>query len=656
MSPLTKGGFRGVLYEYRQNKPLKYYALSLSETSMVVNVKNFEKEIFMNRLWLLFLPLTCLLFTIHCSLLWAEEKAIKIEEVVVTATRGEESVEDVAQDVSVITKKQIEAGSYKSVAEVIRNVPAINLFEYGNRGLSATVSMRGSTSEQVLVMVDGKRLNKPGDGQVDLNSIDIPVENIERVEILRGASSALYGADAMGGVINIITRIPDKPETKVSASYGRFATEEINFYTSRKIKDAGFYLSVSRENSEGFRANTDYDMSSINTKFTYDISKDFHADFNIDYSHKDAGSPGALDWATPLATQTDENFLTGIGLRVKDTTLKFYSHNSRIRYINPESEDNTHKNYVNGLDLQHSLTIGSSNLLTGGIELLAEEINSRDNINDYNSVGDHSRARKGIFLQDEISITEKSILTLGARYDDVSSSSRLSPKASLLFKLPAQINISFSAGEGFRVPTMNALYWPDTGWAAGNPALKPEKSTEYEGSIQKFFGNAGNIKFVAFEKKSKDLIQWQETSPWRWTPVNVAEARITGFETEGGLHIKMADAGISYTFMDTKDITTGEKIRFTTRHQIKGTTSIYPVKGTTLSLEGIYVTNYVVQEGDPRCYFLLNGKLSQKIKLSNSIAADVFIIGKNILDRDFQTLTGYPMQPVQFIGGMSFNF
>lgn len=403
----------------------------------------------------------------------AEEK-IKLEEVVVTATRIEESVEDIAQDVTVITKKQIESGSYGNISEVVRTVAGLNLFEYGNHGASASVSLRGSTSEQVLILIDGKRLNKPGDGQVDLNTLPIPLENIERVEILRGASSALYGADAIGGVINIITRIPDKPTIRLSASYGRFVTRDLSLNTSRKIGNAGFYLSLSKEASEGFRTNSKYDIDAVNTKFTYDFSKDIHADFNIDYSHKDAGSPGSTAWQTPFATQTDENLLTGITLKIKDAALKLYSHNSKIRYINPGSEDNTHKNNVNGLDLQQSISIGTSNLLTGGFELLEEDIDSRDNLNSANSVGKHSRTRKGIFLQDEISLFEKTLLTLGARYDDIASTSRISPKASYLIKLPEQVNVSFSAGKGFRVPTMNALFWPDTGWAAGNPNLKPE--------------------------------------------------------------------------------------------------------------------------------------------------------------------------------------
>ncbi len=583
------------------------------------------------------------------------EEPIRLNEVVVTATRLEEPIEDVAQDITVITKKEIESGSYRNISEIVRNVSGLHITEYGNRGANAMVSLRGSTAEQVLVMIDGKRLNKPGDGLFDLNTLPVPIENIERVEILRGASSALYGADAMGGVINIITKIPDQAAAKISASYGRFVTREYGLAASQKIGNTGFFLSLSKERSSGFRTNSDYDIDAVSTKITHISSRDVQADLSFDFNHKDAGSPGALTWPTPPASETDENLFAGLTFKIKDTMLKLYSHNARIRYINPGSEDNTHKNHVNGIDIQQSLALGSSNLLTGGIEILEEDIDSTDNMNPANSVGRHGRTRKGIFLQNETSLSDKVIATLGLRYDDIADHERFSPKASIIFKLPWETTVALSAGHGFRVPEMNALFWPDTGWAEGNPDLKPEKSIEYESAVRKLFGNTGYIKFVVFEKKSDNLIQWQEVGPGKWSPVNIARARIRGFETEGKLHLAFLDLGANYTFTDPEDRTTDGKIRFGTRHQVKGSLSVYPMKGITVALEGSYVSMYVVQKGDPGCYFLLDGKISREVKLPKG-ALEVFLTGKNILDRDFQTIKDYPMPPVQFLGGISYRF
>jgi len=583
------------------------------------------------------------------------EDPVRLDEVVVTATRLEEPIEDVAQDITVITRKEIESGSYRDLTEIVRNSSGLHLTEYGNRGANAFASLRGSTAEQVLVMVDGKRLNKPGDGLFDLNTLPIPIENIERVEILRGASSALYGADAMGGVINIITKVPDQAAAKISASYGRFATQEYSATASERIRNTGFLLSLSKEKSNGFTTNSDYDINSVSAKINHSASRDVRVDLTFDYNHKDAGAPGALTWPTPLASETDEVLLAGVTVNIKDTILKLYSHNSRIRYINPGSEDNTHKNHVNGMDLQHSLALGSSSLLTGGLEILEEDIDSSDNMNPGSSIGKHSRTRKGVFLQDESSLTDKIISTLGVRYDDIAGRARFSPKASILFKLPWESTLAFSAGQGYRVPEMNALFWPDTGWAVGNPNLKPEKSVEYESVIRKFFGSKGDIRMVVFEKLSDNLIQWQEVSPGKWSPVNIAKARIRGFEAEGKLHLALMDLGVNYTFTDPEDETSDNKIRFGTRHQLKGSLSAYPANGMTIAFEGSYVSMYTVQEGDPGCYFLLDGKISQEIRLPKG-TAEVFIIGKNMLDRDFQTIKDYPMPPARFFGGISYRF
>ena len=115
---------------------------------------------------------------------------------------------------------------------------------------------------------------------------------------------------------------------------------------------------------------------------------------------------------------------------------------------------------------------------------------------------------------------------------------------------------------------MNALFWPDTGWAVGNPDLKPEKSVEYDSVIRKFFGNTGDIKMVVFEKISDDLIQWQEVRRGKWSPVNISKARVRGFETEGKLHLALMDLGVNYTFTDPEDETSDKQD--TIRHKTSG--------------------------------------------------------------------------------------
>jgi outer membrane receptor for ferrienterochelin and colicins len=319
---------------------------------------------------------------------WAGESAISIDEVVVSATRTEESVEDVAQDVTVITKGEIATGSYRSIADTLKNVVGVTIKDTGDRGALSTASIRGSNAQQVLILLNGKRLNKPGDGIVDLNTLTIPLETVERVEILRGASSALYGSDAMGGVINIITKVPADPFTTVSTSYGRFDTRNATAITSRKVGNFGYLISANGEESSGFRANADYQLWGLTSAFTFDVTKDFRIDINADYNRKRAGSPGLAAFPTPEARQTDENTEFGVTLRIKDTTAKLYSHNARISYTDPSFFiDSTNKNHILGTDIQSSVLVGTSHLLTGGIELISEGIDTTD-------IGSVNRTRK----------------------------------------------------------------------------------------------------------------------------------------------------------------------------------------------------------------------------------------------------------------------
>lgn len=602
----------------------------------------------MKRIWLMLLPFIML------SPAWAGEK-IKIEEVVVTATRIEESVENVAQDVTIITGEEIERSGYSSVADILKNVTGIQIREYGNRGASSSISVRGSSSAQVLILVDGKRLNKPGDGQFDLNTIPVPLENIERIEVLRGASSTLYGADALGGVINIITKLPAGPLTKASIIYGSFDTWNITLATSRKIGNAGYMFSASREESSGFRENSDYETWGANGKLTFDLAGDFHIDLNADYNKKDAGVPGPAAYPSPLARQQDENTLLGVTFRVKDTVAKLYSHNSRIHYINPDYFiDSKHKNNVLGADVQSSVLIGSSNFVTGGIELIAESIDSTD-------IGSQSRQRKGIFIQDDISINEKLIFNLGIRYDDFEQGRQLTPRAAILYKMMKDTTVRFTAGKGYRIPSLNDLYWHED-WGGGlgmfgNPELKPEKSTEYEISIEQNINKNIRAKALVFQKDVKDLIKWQQKDDYGllWKVENIDKARVRGFEFTSRINTGLAELETSYYYQDPVNRNTDERIYDLSRHQVTAVVSVNPFKDTTWSIEGRYVSNYVKSDKPKWCYFVLDSKISKKFPLSFG-EGEIFIKGKNLLDREYETSKGYPMPPVEFTGGISIKF
>ena len=152
---------------------------------------------------------------------------VEVGQVVVTATRTEVEISDSPQSISVITKEEIMNTPDRTIPEVIQRAAGVQINQNGPMGSLPLAQIRGSEAGQVLIMIDGRRINDAQNGQFDLSNLPLSKDEIERIEVLRGGASALYGSDAMGGVINIITKSPTKePYTRVSSSFGRFGTQE----------------------------------------------------------------------------------------------------------------------------------------------------------------------------------------------------------------------------------------------------------------------------------------------------------------------------------------------------------------------------------------------------------------------------------------------
>lgn len=599
-----------------------------------------------------------LILAFHFSLvtsLSAEEKTKKIEEIIVTATRIEETVEDIPASVTVITKDEIKNSPATNVTEILRNVVGLRITEYGKRGAVSLPRLRGSTAGQVLILLDGRRLNVPSSGQFNLNDLPVSLDDIERIEIIRGASSALYGADALGGVINIITRTPKDPFIRLNASYGSFDTQSYSLTTSGNFKAMGYLFSASKERSDGFRPNSNYDLNALNGKIGLDISPKSSFDISLSYLDKDARVPGSVTFPSPNALQTDEDTLLGITYKGKyteklDATARIYWNHYRLRFKDSDIfTDDTHNNKNATGEVQVDYLYNPSNLFTGGIEIGREDLKST-------AIGTRDRSRTGAFLQDEIRIGDSVTIIPGMRYDIFSpGEDELSPKISALYKLNDS-RFRGSIGKGFRVPTFNDLYWPDTGFTKGNPDLRPEKSIEYEIGWDQIFSEKVKTKMTAFRKDVKDLITWQPDPSSRWVPINIGKARIEGIELEGEIDIyKYFSIDLNYTYLNPEDERTGEKIPNLPRHQFNTLLrASYPF-GSAVSLDGKYTKNYA-DKGGSSSYFVMDGKIAHEVVILSKVKGEAFLGIKNILDKEYEVVKGYPMPSREVYGGLSITF
>ena len=198
------------------------------------------------------------------------------ETTVLIGLRKEVPVEKTATNITVISEEEIKNSDAKNVGEVLENKTGIvEVSKYGTLGSLSELRIRsgGSSSKQVLLMIDGRPVNDISGGSSNLS--EIPTENIEKIEVLRGPSSALYGANALGGVVNIITKkaTTQKPKTEIGLNYGSFNTQNYNFNFSAMPGKANIFLAGSKNLTDGFRDNSDYDSTNLSAKIGYDLEK-----------------------------------------------------------------------------------------------------------------------------------------------------------------------------------------------------------------------------------------------------------------------------------------------------------------------------------------------------------------------------------------------
>ena len=588
---------------------------------------------------------------------------VELGQVVVTATRTEIEISDVPQSVSVITKEEIMNSPDRTIPEVIQRAAGVLITNNGPIGSLTSANIRGSEAGQVLIMIDGRRINDAQNAQFDLSNLPLTKDEIERIEVLRGGASALYGADAMGGVINIITKAPtQEPYARVSSSFGRFGTQEYSLSHRWKPGPLGYSLFASRTRSDGYRPNSDYDSWVLGGELYYDLPWKGELKVSARNTQKEIGVPGTITFSDPDDRQKDN--LTQLDLNYRDkigsaVTLNFRGWQNIYRQTyDPGTQGPNfgpsflHKNYATGGDLQVNSAIGNAHLLTGGLEAIEDRVNST-------ATGVHQATRGALYLQDEIEVARPLTATLGLRYDYHSTyQDQINPRAGLLLRLPGEFRIRASVARSYRAPTFNDLYWPANAFVAGNPNLQPEKAWSYELGGEKKFGDLAVFKVAGFYRDVTDLIRWAPGTDFVWRPTNVQTAHIWGGETElifypwKGLTIPL-----NYSYLDPRDESTGEPITNKPKHIINAGVDYVTPFGLKSSLKGRYVQYYVNNTSTlNRDYFVLDARLAYEFKIYQKFKGEGFVSLTNALNRDYQINEGYPMPPQSLNGGVSIAF
>lgn len=511
---------------------------------------------------------------------------LKLDQVVVTATKTEHTLGEVPVAAEVITKEEIEQKQIKTVADALKLLTGVEINQTsGSWGDKGKIQMQGLDAKHTLILVDGQRwLGGHGDA-TDMHSI--PMEMIERIEVLKGPASALYGSEAIGGVVNIITRrAKDNYSLAASAAVGSRATQIHEATGGVKRGGFGGLLSYTYRESDGVNRETDrYAEHLLSGNLGYDFTKSIKLSIKPFYSeHKmlyETRTQERLGVNTSLDLAPDS--LSKLALRGSFFNYRHYTGNK---------SSNWNTNAYDG-EITYSRLLVDRVMLTGGYQYSFEDIDDKGK--KYKA----DQSLHSFYLQSEISF-QPVVFVLGARIDEQDQwGTQINPKGSVLVNVTKNLKLRGSVGTAFKSPSLAKLY--AKAWRMGpymvysNPDLQPEKSLGYQIGAEYTLLERHLFKVSAFRNDVRDMIVSRIVSRRRpphsmyWE--NVDEAYTQGVEVS--ITNRLTDtltAQAGYTFLDTRNKKLDKELTLRPKH--KATLELnqkIPQLGVNVNVTGIYI-------------------------------------------------------------------
>jgi vitamin B12 transporter len=578
------------------------------------------------------------------------------ETVVVSATAVPEEQSEIGSATTVITRQDIDRHGYRTVSEVLRAVPGLDVARSGAEGSLTSVFLRGANSTGALVLVDGARLNYPSFGGYDFSTLT--TEAIERIEIVRGPFSALYGSDALGGVIQIFTRAAGTGLSgRASVEAGNAGAREGEASASYGSGPWGFSASVRDGRIDGDRANSDWRQKSGAVRIENRPAEGARVALEGSIVDGEVGVPGPVSLAPSHARSTwrEERLALPVSFRPAEghqTTVLVASVTSRPTFSDPNPDFPFF-----GKTRNRSLQARAGDTWTAGSNRLTGFASwERDQVDDSSNFGQNLQGQHtsiwGVGLEDSIRVSDRITATAGARYDRHSQfGSAWSPRATLAWRSADSLwKLRASGGSAFRAPSVGELYYP----FSGNPDLKPERSVSWEAGAERAVGN-GRAEVSLFWNDFRDLIVYDFA---RAQDFNVGRARARGIETvfrqELGSRVG-AEAG--YTYLDSEDRGSGEALIRRPRHRAFFSLALRPFAGLTVSPRATFVG--VRRDANPASGIHFDNPSYVRYDLFARFAIGrvaPYVRLENLTDRRYDEAAGYPAAHRRFVGGIEAGF
>lgn len=607
------------------------------------------------------------LFAILSSAAFAQNVAVteKSDEIVFTANKTPTLLSEVGSQTIVINQQEIENRQYHSATEALAAQPGVILSQNSNSGPSS-IFVRGANSANTLVLVDGVPLGDPiGTGRTVDFSLLGSLLDVDRIEVLKGPQSSIYGSSAMGGVIQIFTNNLNKPGTRLRLMAGSHGTIQVSATTTGAVGDFRYSLGGLIDNTRGIDISTrenkpaqQYDKDrnknrQLSGRFNYLLNENFDVDlaltYNNRYSEYDSdfsnyywdpyndynksklftgrlalnGSFFEDQWTSTLSyaltqihrdnyTSNDIGWPTAIG-----SAPAYYRFRGKTQTINFDNELTFYKDFATRFGFAYQKEQGSGS----------------DRVN-------HSQNTKSIYVEQSLNFADKFFNTVGIRYDKNSiAGSKTTYRLTSRYNFNEMVAIKGSFGTGFTSANVYQLF--DT--FAGNRDLKPETSKGFDIGVELKPTTNSLIALSYFDTRYKNMFTNDSSTQWKYE--NLSKAKISGFEIVGSVEINdQWGLSGSYTYLDAKQKKEGgqyKKMLRRPKHQITASVTYKPIEAITLNASGTYYGKRQDEKNNQdielSSFAVFNIAGSYKINRRFSVDAKI----QNLFDKDYEFAKGY---------------
>ncbi len=589
----------------------------------------------------------CPVYAIALAL--ASTPALAEEEIIVSALRAPAAISETGSSVSVITSREIMARQYVFAADALRDATGVSLARNGGPGGVASARIRGAASGQTQVVNDGVVVNDPSAPQGGVNFANLDASTIERIEILRGPQSLLYGADAIGGVIAITTK-----------------RDGVNGFVE------GGSLGTARAGiSAGFENNGAFGHASVSAITTDGVSRAAAGDERDGYragaATLSAGAPLSQHWRTEITFRASLSRAEVDGFPAPAFTLADTREVAHAEeYLTAGKLIQTFNNFNGALTLaynaidRHNTDNGVESFSAKGGRMTADYIGAyqfNDHLRliagaeaervsaDVSGV-DEDASSGAAFAAIVAEPVDSVTISVGGRRDEFSNfEGATTARVSAVWRPAQDWRMRASWGEGFRAPSLFELNYDQFG-IVPNPDLRPERATGFDAGVERLFGERGRLAATFFHTKVKDQIDYDFAGGGYF---NIDETRARGVEIEGDINITpRLSASAAYTFTDAIDLATDAQLLRQPKH--KGTAIVTYTLVDRLSLAATLIVNG--RENDTPAPN--DGFIRLDLRAAYALTDKLELYGRveNATDTAYQDVSGYGEPGLAAYGGV----